>query len=281
MARDEGADDGQAPGDEKQPLSTLRSPSRLLKILHVMAEGQGEPRTLARISTALGAPKTSTFSLLRALCQDGYLQMRGSSYVLGDASFALASLISAARGPAADVERLPGLAEPFIQQLAERSGETVFISALTRERDEAVYIARAESKHPIRFMANVGERRPLYSSSGGRALLAYLPPEEQEAYIAQFKPRKTARNTSIDARALRSMIATTRKTGVATTSNDTHVGVSAWASPIFSRDGRAVAALIIAAPSERSEPKGAAIVELLQTCALSLSRLLGFRPDAL
>ena len=256
----------------------LRSPARLLRILHLLATAQGGGWTLSRISLALDAPKTSTYSLLRALCQEGYVRIDAARYHLGDASFALGSLIGAARNEHAGLAQLPDLAAPFLRRLAEQSGETVFISTLTPERTEAVYIARAESRHPIRFMAQVGERRPLYSSSGGRALLAFMPQYEQQAYLGSFRPQRSARDTLIDRRLLGEMIREIRATGIATTADDTHIGVSAWATPLFSRQGEAVAALIIAAPSERSRPKGAVIIEMLRRCSRELSLLMGHRP---
>jgi len=266
------------PTDDEGRSSRLRSPARLLKILHLLAASPGKGWTLSRISLALGAPKTSTFSLLRALCQEGYVRVQGANYHLGDASFALGALIGAAGSAVTDIAHLPELAAPFLRQLAEQSGETVFISALAPERTEAIYIARAESRHPIRFMAQVGERRPLHSSSGGRALLAFLPQAEQDAYLEAFTPKHTARDTLIDESLLRSMIHDILETGIATTSDDTHIGVSAWATPIFGRHGEAVAALIIAAPSERSRPKGAVIVAQLRACGQELSLLMGHRP---
>ncbi len=264
--------------EDEHGAARLRSPARLLKILHLLAAAEGEGWTLSRISLALAAPKTSTYSLLRALCQEGYVRMDGARYHLGDASFALGSLIGAARNEHADLAHLPELAAPFLRRLAEQSGETVFISTLAPERTEAVYIARAESRHPIRFMAEVGERRPLYSSSGGRALLAFMPQAEQDAYLRSFVPQRSARDTLIDRRLLGDMIRDIRATGIATTSDDTHIGVSAWATPLFSGHGEAVAALIIAAPSERSQPKGALIIEMLRDCGCELSLLMGHRP---
>jgi len=263
---------------EEHDPSRLRSPARILKILQILAESRDEGRNLSKISLALGAPKTSTFSLLRALCQEGYVQLHGAQYRLGEAAFSLATLISSARERAVDLEMLPELAQPFIRQLADASGETVFISTLVPSKTEAVYIARAESAHPIRFMASLGETRPLYSSSGGRALLAFMPADQREAYIRQFKPMTTARNTVIDRTALRAMVEEIRASGIATTSNDTHVGVSAYATPIFARDGQAAAALIIAAPSERSEPKRQTLITLLRECARELSLVMGHKP---
>jgi DNA-binding IclR family transcriptional regulator len=259
--------------------SKLRSPARILNIIRILAESLDRGKNLSKISALLGAPKTSTFSLLRALCDEGYVQVKGTKYFLGDTAYSLASLIQAAQRKSIDLDQLPQVAEPFIRRLATETGETVFISALVDTKDEAVYIARAESNHPIRFMAEIGERRPLYSSSGGRALLAFMPTELQEAYLKSFKPRRTARNRVIDKRTLREMIHDIQATKIATTSDDIHVGVSAYSTPIFSSTGEAVAALIVAAPTERSEPKRDTIISLLGTCAAQLSSLLGHDPN--
>lgn len=255
----------------------LRSPARILKIIQILAKHQDAGQNLSKISTMLGAPKTSTFSLLRALCQEGYVRLSGSQYHLGNAAFSLAALINTAQARPVGLTDLPELALPFIRQLAEDVGETVFISSLTPDRNEAVYIARAESNHPIRFMAAIGEKRPLYSSSGGRALLAFMPKEQQEEYLKNFKPTTTARNTVIDRKALRAMISSIRDSGIATTSDDTHIGVSAYATPILAAAGLPIAALIVAAPSGRSEPKQKTIIRSLTACAKELSMVMGYK----
>lgn len=268
------------PADTELALSALRTPARILKIIQILAKSQDEGRSLSKISQVLGAPKTSTFSLLRALSQEGYIKLNGSLYTLGNSAFSLATLINSAQAQSVDLVQLPHLASPFIKQLAIETGETVFISSLTPQKDEAVYIARAESDNPIRFMAAIGEKRPLYSSSGGRALLAFMPLAQQEEYIRNFKAKTTARKTIINKKTLRDMIKDIQATGIGRTSDDVHVGVSAYATPIFGRNGDAVAALIIAAPTERSEPQKGTIIKLLSQCAEELSLIMGYKKPA-
>jgi hypothetical protein len=166
------------------------------------------------------APKTSVLSLLRALVQIGYVRSEGMRYQLGDEARVLGTLIAAqSRFP--DTSQLPQIAQPFLRLLAERSGETVFVSSLTEDRQESFYVARAESNHSIRSMAEIGERRPLYSSSGGRALLAYMPEVESAQYINRMKPVKLANKSVIDKKVMREMIVEIRRTGIAMTCDDT------------------------------------------------------------
>ncbi len=253
-----------------------RSPARSLGILQLLAR-QPDGRTLSELSVALDAPKTSVLSLLRALVQIGYVRSEGMRYQLGDQARVLGTLIAAqTRFP--DASQLPQIAQPFLRLLAERSGETVFVSSLTEDRLEGFYLARAESNHPIRFMAEIGERRPLYSSSGGRALLAYMPETESAQYIDRMKPVKLANQTIIDKKVMRDMIIEIRRTGIAMTCDDTHIGVSAFAAPIYAHGGNVIAALVVAAPTDRMQPKAEQLKTLLREYANALSLAMGGQP---
>ncbi|MES2535724.1 MAG: IclR family transcriptional regulator [Pseudomonadota bacterium] len=250
-----------------------RSPARSLGILQLLAR-QPAGQTLSELSVALEAPKTSVLSLLRALHQTGYVKLDGMRYQLGDEARVLGTLIAAqTRFP--EVSQLPQIAQPFLRLLAERSGETVFVSCLTDDQLEAVYVARAESNHPIRFMASIGERRPLYSSAGGRALLAFMPAADQAHYIKRLKPVAFTKKTVVDKRAIRDMLVEIRRTGFSMTCDDTHLGVAAFATPIYAHGGHVVAALVIAAPTERLQPKGEQLKRLLGECAATLSLAMG------
>ncbi|WP_076997926.1 IclR family transcriptional regulator [Variovorax sp. KK3] len=258
--------------DSQAPRAPLRS-LNLLSKLALAVDGL----TLSQLALAVETPKTSVLALLRALLQGGYVQLDGTRYRLGDAAHALATLIASQKRPA-DIAHLPEIAQPFLHTLAQQSGETVFVSALAPDSLEAIYVARAESAHPIRFMASIGERRPLYSSAGGRTLLAFLPKETQEDYLAQIKPVAFTSRTLTDKRRLRKMLEEIRATGVATTADDTHFGVSAFGMPLRGPDGEVAAALVLAAPSDRVEPQSARLVTLLREHAQAISRALGYIP---
>ncbi len=260
-------------GHQDSATNGPRAPLRSLAILHRLAL-QPSGQTLSELSVAVEAPKTSVLALLRALQHGGYVALQGTRYLLGDASLLLATLVMAQKRPP-DVQHLPEIAQPFLRSLAAKSGETVFVSALAPDTMESVYIARAESAHPIRFMASIGERRPLYSSAGGRTLLAFMSREQQERYLQPLKPVALTKKTLTDKRQIRRMLDDIRKTGIATTSDDTHIGVSAFGTPVYARGGDVVAALILAAPTDRVAPQSAQMISLLRDHAQALSRAMG------
>jgi DNA-binding IclR family transcriptional regulator len=106
-----------------------------------------------------------------------------------------------------------------------------------------------------------------------------MPREQQEAYLKSIRPVAFTSRTLTDKKAIRTMLNQIRETGLATTADDTHIGVSAFGTPVFARGGEVVAALVVAAPTERVAPQAAKMVSLLREHAHSLSRALGYVAD--
>lgn len=86
-------------GDDRAPMAL----TRVLHLLRLLADRPGG-LSLAQLSAALGAPKTSVLSLLRGLTAHCYLQRSDGLYRLGPESLALGAQLVAAR-PGEAVER--------------------------------------------------------------------------------------------------------------------------------------------------------------------------------
>lgn len=249
-----------------------RTAVRIVRILQFIAK-TADGASLAQLSTGLGAPKTSLFSLLKALTDSQYLLQADGRYHLSNAAFALGAAIVARR-------QFPDAAMPILRALADESGETAFISELVPNEAVAVYIARAESSNPIRFMAAIGERRPLYSSSGGRVLLAHQPQQWQDDYLKKTRIVAHTPHTIVDKAALRKLLKSIRETGLSRTHEDVHEGVSAFAAPIFDRSGQAIAALALAAPTSRANDKADTFSRLVLKAAADISAVMGHNVEA-
>lgn len=262
--------EGNEPALGKAVYPAPRTAVRIVRILQFVAE-RAEGASLAQLSSGLGAPKTSLFSLLRALADSHYLIQADGRYNLGSAAFALGSAIVGRR-------HFPEVAMPIMRALAEESGETIFISELVPGEPVAVYIARAESTNPIRFMASIGERRPLYSSSGGRVLLAYRPQKWQDDYLKSTKLVAHTPRTVTDKAELRKILKSIRETGLSRTHEDVHEGVSAFAAPIFDRSGQVIAALALASPTSRAVDKAETFAALVKKAAGVISDVMGYSP---
>ncbi|UUX97372.1 helix-turn-helix domain-containing protein [Aquabacterium sp. J223] len=89
-------------GEDRAPMAL----TRVLHLLRLLAERPGG-LSLAPLSAALDAPKTSVLSLLRGLTARGYLQRSDGVYRLGPESLSLGALLVSARQPAAPARRAP------------------------------------------------------------------------------------------------------------------------------------------------------------------------------
>ena len=189
-------------------------------------------------------------------------------YFLGPRVHALAMRVMAGR-------ELAVLLRPILSELVEASGETAVLGALAPDADLALYLDRVESKNPIRYAVTVGERRDLYCTAMGKALLAHFEPARLKRYLKSTPREKFTAATITGAGDLRAELARVRQEGIARSNGERVAGASALAAPIFASDGVVAAALLIAGPQERMRTAAANNQRLLRHAAAQCTRLLG------
>jgi len=77
------------------------------------------------------------------------------------------------------------LAQPILDRLTDSLREGCSLAILDGE--EIVYLARSSSSRIMSPALNVGRRLPAYCTSIGQVLLAHLPPQELDAYLAHAR----------------------------------------------------------------------------------------------
>ena len=70
-------------------------------------------------------------------------------------------------------------ARPYVTQLVETTGETAHLGVL--RQGEVVSLVNVESRYTVRTPATVGRHIPLHCTSQGKAILAFLPPDQVAA----------------------------------------------------------------------------------------------------
>lgn len=81
------------------------------------------------------------------------------------------------------------IALPFLQDLYEATHENIQLAV--REGTELVFVERIAGHRSVELLTMVGGRFPITATGMGRVLLAYAPPEIQEAVLAEPIPRRT------------------------------------------------------------------------------------------
>ena len=227
--------------------------------------------TLARLSAELGSPKSSLLTLLRPLVAQGYLTHENGVYKLGPSIFRLAADILSTRS-------FPKLIRPFMQQLVERSQESVYLAVIDRDARCVTYVEGIESPQPVRYMAPLGSPRPLYCSAAGRLLLAYADDEWRERYVKTTQLKAVTDRTLTDRARLRDELDSIRETGLAISIGEAVPGAAGLAAPVFDAQGKAAAALLIGAPVDRFEHNLPALRKLMKEVAAQASGLFAAGP---
>jgi DNA-binding IclR family transcriptional regulator len=262
---------GKTEPDDRRAQSP-QSVTRVIRILEALC-ASAEPVSLADLSRALKTPKSSLAALLRGLAEESFVVSTDGAWRLGPGAFGLGSALIEARRRFQSSD----LIRDGMRRLAERSGETVLLGVLDEETGVMTYVDVVESRNAVRFAVSVGDRRPLYATAGGRALLAARGPEYAADYLANLAPDKLAAATETDKARLAETIAAARAAGVAQTIDQAAEGVTGTAAVIRDAAGAVLGALIVAAPTSRLQDRLDTLAQLVRGEAAAISRSLGYR----
>ena len=247
-----------------------RAANRVVDILELLAASP-DGLVLRDVSARLEAPKSSLLPLLRALTARRYIaQGVAGEYRLGPGAMDLGT---GAPGPTS----LLDAARPAVVDLMRRTGETVFLGTLYRDRASIVYVDKVESDHIIQYAGGVGDRRPLHATSIGKAILAFLPAGERDAVLKALSLSRHTERTVTSLSALRASLEDVRKTGVCVTIDELVPGASGIAAPVFDRHGHVAGACAVGGPTERVRPRLRALATEVKAAAAAMSLRLGYR----
>ena len=253
-------------------LNSPQSVMRVIQILEAFCASAG-PISLAQLSRALKAPKSSIAALLRGLVEADFVVPSEGAYRLGTGAFGLGSALLEARRRSSSSD----LVREGMRRLAERTGETVLFAVRDEGAATMTYVDVVESRNAVRFAVSAGDRRPLYCTAGGRVLLAAGSEEDLRRYLGRLKPQRLTVHTATNKRRLAEAIAEARERGVAQTVDQAADGVTGTASAIRDAAGTVIGALIVAAPSSRLQDRSAALARVVLEESDAISRSLGHR----
>ena len=145
-------------------------------------------------------------------------------------------------------------------------GETV---VLAKRRDtEVVYLDVVESRSTIRYVASVGDVRPLHASSLGRALLSRVPPAERSALLKRIDYPRLTGKTLTSARALEAAVEQGAARGWFANFGESVPDLYAIACPLTVQG--TVYAMALIGPSRRIEENQNRLAAALQKVCRSL-----------
>lgn len=225
------------------PRSEATSLQRGLAVLEMLA-GRPEGASLRDISAHLALPAASLLRVARTLVELGYL-----SRDAGTKRFFLTHSFLLLGQPRTSSRGLVECSIAAMRRIRQATGETTQLCCLAGV--EMVVIEQLLSVHPFKYSADLGARCPCYSCAPGKAILAFLAADEQEAAIDRITFRRFTETTITSKRAFRQELERIRAAGFAVDRAEGLAGIHCVAAPILDRHAVAVGAITIAGPASR------------------------------
>ncbi|MDF2463234.1 MAG: transcriptional regulator, IclR family [Ramlibacter sp.] len=255
----------ESPASTDRDVTGPRSLRRVLGMFHVLSRAP-QGMALSELSETLNTPKSSLLNLLRPLVADGYLVHENGQYRLAGAAFRLCAGVQSAWN-------FSKVVRPFMEELSSRTQETVLLGVVNRDAGVVTYIEVIDSPHPVRYQITAGTTRQLYVSTAGRLLLAYSPPDWLEEYLSTVSIR--AKTTPITKSWLRKSLVQGRREGVVWAIDHYLEGLASVAAPLLDSNGRCLASLSIAGPSNRFKADLGKMISSVQDVARRASGVVG------
>lgn len=140
------------------------------------------------------------------------------------------------------------VASDVMAGLSQLSNETCHLGI--RDGDLVLYIHKVESPHSLRMVSRVGGTNPLHCTGIGKAILAFIPPDELDEYCSRPLERRTA-NTIVAPEILRTELQRIRDRGYAVDDVENEVGVRCIGAPVFDHSGELAGSISLAGPTMR------------------------------
>ena len=230
-----------ASGPVRPRIEHLESLERGLRVLALFGIDGVHEFTMTDVAERLDITRASAMRLLGTLERLDFIHASGRSYRLGVRVLGLGYAYLSSLG-------FNTVARPIVEALMQETGETCSIGVL--DDGDVVYVVRVEARRIVRIDLSVGSRLPAYLNSMGRVLLAAMPDEDLQAYLAALKPIAVTRKTVTDKQELRKRILATRRTGWCYIDGEVEARVAGLSVPLRGRDGRTMAALNITLMSQ-------------------------------
>jgi DNA-binding IclR family transcriptional regulator len=248
--------------------SPVRAVTRAMDVLLSLEDG---PQSLAKIADATSLTKPTAHRLLATLSRNQLVIQNPwtSDYMLGPGCLGIANAVLTGLGG------LGLMAQDILDGLAKASQESVALHVPAGT--QRVCVAQVPSPQPVRYTADVGAAKPMYTGAMGKILLAFAHEQDRHELFTRLTLTPVTPLTIIDRDKLEIELAEVRKQGYAVSRGEQADGVASISAPVFAASGHVMAAVSILGPSTRMEDDTMTKLRpLVVRAGQEISRLLGY-----
>ena len=252
---------------KEESLYQLHSLARAVSVLEMLGESD-TPLSLSELCRLMNLHKSTAHRSLMVLEQSGLIERTPEN------RFRLGLKLYELGNRAVEQIDLRTRVRPYVSRLSAQIGETVHLGVL--QKSSIVYLDKTGPNRKICTSSKSGTSNPVYCTSMGKAILAFLPQDEVEQIIANLKFVRYTENTLCTREDLLKSLEKVRRRGYAIDDEEIELGVRCIGAPVFNQDHRAIAALSVSGPTLRITVQSVpALAERLLRCCREISTSLG------
>ena len=228
-------------GNPSAGTSRIQSVDRAVDLLLALAAALPAEATAPALARACGLNRATAWRLLKTLQVRGLVALDEATgrYSLGPTAVEL--------GNAAGPDALVAAAHPVLERTCAETGETASLAVPGMAGLSYV----DEVTPPAVVTASwLGRSVPVHATSTGKAMLAFLPPEQVQRVLCGPLTAFTAA-TITDAKALAAELAATRARGYGVCAGELEASLYGVSAPVLDRTARPLAVLSIWGPHDR------------------------------
>jgi DNA-binding IclR family transcriptional regulator len=214
----------------------VQSLKRAIQIIEVISESK--EIGIRELSRKTGLSRSTVHRLISTLEELGLLVQNQTTqkYHLSFKLFKLGS-------KAINQYDLKFIASPILEKLMLEVKESVVLGLL--DNGEVIYVDKRSFPQEIQFASNVGSRAPIHCTSVGKAILTYLPEEEQLQILHKEKLKSYTKNTITSITELKEELNLIKTRGYSIDNEECFLGVVSVAAPIFDFSKKVIGSVAI------------------------------------
>ena len=170
---------------------------------------------------------------------------------------------------------LDGIAQPFVTEVAQRTGESCSVALL--DDIEVVSVVHTPSPaHKVGFTLRAGTRWPAYVMASGRVLLAVKPDAEIRVLLGRMQRKALTPRTLVKVDVILDAVRHARQKGFALVDSELEEGLMSVAVPIRNRNGDVIASLNSSSSATRTTARRfcEAVVPVLNRATAEMAKIL-------
>lgn len=235
---------GDTPAVSAASESSTGTVSRTLHLLGVLADAAGTV-TVKYVAEQMNLAPSTAHRLLQLLRKEGFVEAAegGRQYAIGPQFYRVAARVAVNISPT-------GIAQATIDAIADTFNETVMFGLYLPTERALSFSGRADGQQKLKYQIDMHRPLSLVWGASGKAILAFLPPEQVHAILVTEGLSPATGAPPPDADTLEKELQRIRARGYAVSESEKLPDARGIAAPVFGPAG-VIGCICLTSPKSR------------------------------